>query len=114
MTMLLQYAPSLARHETGRDRKGLAGWVSDLHRSLDVISTIRPRYPRIREILMWFSKVYPNFWKKFDKLYAAADKTLWSERSLMAGGTRKGGTSQWVVDYYTEWQEAGVAPRQVA
>jgi len=114
MTLLLQHAPSLARHKVGMDRKGLANWVSDLHRSLDVISTIRPRYPRIREVLIWFAKVYPNFWKKFQRLFTAADSDLWDERTLMAGGTRQGGTTAWVTGFYNEWQEAGTPPRRVA
>ena len=112
--LLLQHAPSLARHTVGTDRKQLAGWVADLHRSIDVISTIRPRYPRAREVLVWFAKVYPNFWKKFARLFKAADQALWSERSLMAGGTRQAGDQRWVVDFYQRWQTDGVIPRQVA
>lgn len=114
MTMLAQHAPGLTKHKLGTDRKQVANWVSDLHRSLDVISTIRPSYPRIREVLVWFAKVYPNFRKKFSKLYREASPGLWDERSLMAGGTREGGSSKWVVDYYNEWLTEGVAPRRVA
>jgi len=117
LTMLKQYAPSLARATLGTDKKIMAGWVSDLHRSLDVLSTIGPRYPRIREILRWFAKVYPNFWKKFVRLYGAADPALWNERSFMAGGTRQGASSEWVVEHFKEWKDSGVqpsAPRKVA
>jgi len=108
--LLNQYAPSLAKAALGTDKKIMANWVSDLHRSLDVLSTIGPRYPRIREILKWFGKVYPNFWKKFIKLYGAADPALWSERSMMAGGTRQGGASAWVVEHFKEWKDSGVQP----
>jgi hypothetical protein len=110
LTLLNQYAPSLARQVLGTDKKIMAGWVSDLHRSIDVISTVRQRYPRMREILRWFAKVYPNFWKKFSRLYEAADRNLWQERSMMAGGTRQGGDASWVVEYYNEWRDSGTAP----
>jgi hypothetical protein len=106
--MLQQYAPSLTKHKLGQNvRKKTAGWVTDLHRSLDVLSTIRPSYQRVREVMIWFSKVYPNFWKKFKILHDAADKGLWEERSLMAGGTRQGMSPKWVVDFFMDWQEAG-------
>lgn len=110
MTMLNQFAPSLAQQALGTDKKIMAGWVSDLHRSLDVLSTVRPRYQRIREMLKWFSKVYPNFWKKFARLHSAADPNLWKERSFMAGGTRQGAAPSWVIDHYKEWMDSGVQP----
>jgi hypothetical protein len=110
--MLAQYAPSLTKHKLGQDvRKTTAGWVTDMHRSLDVLGTIRPSYQRVREVMIWFSKVYPNFWKKFKILHDAADKGLWEERSLMAGGTRQGLSPKWVVDTYRAWMdEGGSAP----
>lgn len=110
MALLNQFAPSLAKASLGTDKKIMANWVGDMHRSLDVLSTIGPRYPRIREILKWFAKVYPNFWKKFIKLHGAADPALWDERSMMAGGTRQGGASAWVVEHFKEWKDSGVQP----
>jgi len=110
MAMLNQFAPSLSKAALGTDKKIMANWVGDLHRSLDVLSTIGPRYPRIREILKWYSKVYPNFWKKFLKLHGAADPALWDERSMMAGGTRQGAASAWVVEHFMEWKDSGVQP----
>jgi hypothetical protein len=110
MALLNQYAPSLAKAALGTDKKIMANWVGDLHRSLDVLSTIGPNYPRIREVLKWFGKVYPNFWKKFIRLYGAADPSLWSERSMMAGGTRQGASSEWVVEHFKEWKDSGVQP----
>jgi len=111
MTMLNTYAPSLSKQALGTDKKIMANWVSDLHRSLDVISTVRSRYPRIREMLRWFAKVYPNFWRKFKRLYGAADPELWQERSFMAGGTRQGESPTWVVDHYKGWMDTGVQPK---
>jgi hypothetical protein len=99
--MLFQLLPNLRRSERG-DRAQLAGWVQDFWRILEVTSQLRPGYPRAREFIRTVVKLYPDFWKKFDKLVTAAEASgdvLFDTATKRGGGESERGTTRWLVDY---------------
>jgi len=111
--MLFQLLPNMRRTERG-ERSQIAGWVTDFWRTLEVLAQVRPGYPRVREMIQTVTKVYPQFWKKFDKLVEAAEASgdvLFDTATERAGGSSDKGTTRWLVNYLKEVRSTKVWPR---
>lgn len=99
--MLFQLLPGLRLTERG-DRAQLQAWVQDFWRTIEVLAQVRPGYPRVREMIRTVVKIYPDFWKKFDKLVSAAQASgdvLFDTAARRGGGTSEKGTTRWLVNY---------------
>ena len=110
--MLFQLLPGMRLTERG-DRNQLVKWVQDFWRTLEVTAQVRPGYPRAREMISTITKIYPDFWKKFDKLVTAAQASgdvLFDTASRREGGASDKGTTRWLVDYLLEARNTGVFP----
>jgi hypothetical protein len=110
--MLFQLLPGMRLTERG-DRSQIVKWVQDFWRTLEVTAQVRPGYPRAREMISTITKVYPDFWKKFDKLVTAAKASgdvLFDTASRREGGASDKGTTRWLVDYLLEARKTGVFP----
>jgi hypothetical protein len=108
--MLFQLLPNLRLSERG-DRAQLVNWVQDFWRILEVTAQLRPGYPRARDFIRTVVKLYPDFWKKFDRLVQAADASgdvLFDTATKRGGGESERGTTRWLVDYLLKVRENGV------
>lgn len=108
--MLFQLLPTMRLSERG-DRSQITPWVADFWRILEVMSQLRPGYPRARGFIRDIVKVYPDFWKKFDKLVAAAEASgdvLFDTATKRGGGESERGTTRWLVNYLLKVRSTGV------
>lgn len=113
--MLFQLLPNMRRTERG-DRAQIAEWVQDFWRTLEVTAQVRPGYPRAREMISTITKIYPQFWKKFDKLVEAAEASgdvLFDTATARGGGSSDKGTTRWLVNYLKETRSLGYFPKLV-
>jgi len=111
--MLFQLLPGMRLTERG-DRSQIVKWVQDFWRTLEVTAQVRPGYPRAREMISTITKVYPDFWKKFDKLVRASEASgdvLFDTASRREGGSSDKGTTRWLVDYLLETRSLGYFPK---
>lgn len=111
--MLFQLLPGMRLTERG-DRSQIVKWVQDFWRTLEVTAQVRPGYPRAREMISTITKVYPDFWKKFDKLVRASEASgdvLFDTASRREGGSSDKGTTRWLVDYLLETRNLGYFPK---
>lgn len=111
--MLFQLLPGMRLTERG-DRSQIVKWVQDFWRTLEVTAQVRPGYPRAREMISTITKVYPDFWKKFDKLVRASEASgdvLFDTASRRGGGSSDKGTTRWLVDYLLETRSLGYFPK---
>jgi len=110
--MLFQLLPGMRLTERG-DRAQIVSWVQDFWRTLEVTAQVRPGYPRAREMISTITKIYPSFWKKFDKLVKAAEASgdvLFDTASRREGGSSDKGTTRWLVNYLQEARATGTFP----
>jgi len=110
--MLFNLLPGLRLTERG-ERSQMTSWVTDFWRTLEVLAQVRPGYPRVRKLIYTYTKVYPEFWKKFDKLITAAEATgdkLFDTRLSRGGGQSDKGTTRWLVNYLLSVRETDSWP----
>jgi hypothetical protein len=110
--LLFTYLPGLRLTERG-ERSRLAKWVPDFWRTLEVLAQVRPGYPRVRKLIRTYTKVYPDFWKRFKILVDAADATggkLFDVATPRPGGDSDKGTTRWLVEYLKKVHDTGTWP----
>ena len=95
---------SLLKSDAGTS-KTLPAWVSDFWRTMEVLSQVRPGYPRIRELVSTVMNIYPKSWNRLELFVGSVESSegdLFDMATRREGGPSDKGTSRWLIDYLKE------------
>ena len=90
--------------------KALPAWVSDFWRTMEVLSQVRPGYPRIRQLVSTVMNIYPKSWDRLDLFVDSVETTggdLFDIATRREGGPSDKGTSRWLIDYLKDAERNG-------
>ena len=82
--------------------KSLPPWTTDFWRTMEVLSQVRPGYPRIRELVSTVMNIYPKSWERLELFVDSVEDSggdMFDVATRREGGPSDKGTSRWLIDY---------------